>query len=222
VACQLDTLQKCAKLSELTTALNSLPKTLDATYERILLGIDELWQDDVHKILQWLCVAKQPMRLDEIVDALSVNFSDGLNFDPSDRYIDPQDILMRCSSLVTINWYGVQLAHFSVKEYLVASRIQNSVAHTYAVNIPDAIELVAKTCLASLLQFQTIDYLDYQVVSSYSLAFYAAQHWVDHVRDRGDAISDDLQALTLKLFEPSQSQRVSYNIIPRCYCVFKT
>jgi hypothetical protein len=50
VACQLDVLRKCAKLSELKSALNSLPNGLDDTYEPILLGIDDLWRNDVQKV----------------------------------------------------------------------------------------------------------------------------------------------------------------------------
>ena len=41
VECQLDALRRCRTSEGLLKALNSLPKTLDETYERILQGIDE-------------------------------------------------------------------------------------------------------------------------------------------------------------------------------------
>ena len=63
-----------------------LPKDLDETYKRVLRGIEELWQDDVHKVLEWLCFVLDYVNLDEIVDALAV---DGSKFDPEERYPDP-------------------------------------------------------------------------------------------------------------------------------------
>ena len=42
VVCQLDELRKCARLSERRKALKALPKTLDETYEQILVNIDEM------------------------------------------------------------------------------------------------------------------------------------------------------------------------------------
>ena len=84
--------------------------------------MDELWQDDVRKVLQWLCFSRRSLTLDEIADALAVTFVDGAKFDPDERYPDPRDILSRCSSLVslTVTREGevLRLAHFSVKEYL--------------------------------------------------------------------------------------------------------
>jgi hypothetical protein len=214
VACQLDALRKCSKRSELKSALKSLPKTLDDTYERILLDIDELWRDDVHRVLQLLCVAERDLRLDEVVDALAVTFIDGAKFDPDERYPDPRDILTRCSSLVSVT--GVlegsilRLAHFSVKEYLISDRILNGKAPMYAVIEYDAHELVAQTCLAYLLQFETVDGQDDSTTHTYPLLFYAAQHWLHHVRHRGSGnFSADLQELIMKLFRPCEIQHVS-------------
>ena len=213
VACQLDALRKCAKLSELKSTLSSLPKTLDGTYERILLNIDELWQDDVRKVLQWLCFSRRSLTLDEIADALAVTFVDGAKFDPDERYPDPRDILSRCSSLVslTVNREGevLRLAHFSVKEYLVSQRIQSSKASMYAIAESDATDFIAQSCLAYLLQFKTVDCPNYSQIKKYSLAEYASEFWWQHMKDLEDTLSNDLQALTMQLFEMPETRRVS-------------
>src|SRR5580704_6492980 len=101
VVCQLDELRKCAKPAELRKALKALPKTLDETYERILVNIDELYREDVQKVLRFLAFSARPVTLEEVVDVLAVTFEDSPRFDPEQRYPEPQDILMRCSSLVS-------------------------------------------------------------------------------------------------------------------------
>src|SRR5204862_1962091 len=55
VVCQLDELQTCLNLRSLREALHSLPKNLDATYDRILEGIDKReHRKAALKILHWL------------------------------------------------------------------------------------------------------------------------------------------------------------------------
>ena len=52
VFCQLDALKKCKKRTSLLKALKSLPKTLDETYERILMNVDEECQEEARRIDQ--------------------------------------------------------------------------------------------------------------------------------------------------------------------------
>ena len=190
--------------------MNSLPKTLDDTYERILLGIDELWRDDVHKVLQWLCFALRDVTLGEVVDALAVTVVDGPSFDPDERYADPRDILTRCSSLVsTARGDVLRLAHFSVKEYLVSDRLRSGGARMHAVMKTTANELIAQTCLAYLLHFKTVDCPDRSTIDNYPLAEYAAAYWLEHVRLEKDNMSHTLQSLILGLFETSGPRHVS-------------
>ena len=104
VACQLDVLRKCIKLDGLTKRLNALPKTLDETYDRILQNIDDEYQNDTFKVLQWLAFSARPVTLAEVAEALAVGFTSGTpQFDPDQRMPDPQDILVMCSSLVTVS-----------------------------------------------------------------------------------------------------------------------
>jgi hypothetical protein len=54
VVCQLESLSNCTSIDELEGALRSLPPTLPATYERILLQIPGSHRTKVHVLLQWL------------------------------------------------------------------------------------------------------------------------------------------------------------------------
>ena len=59
--------------------MRSLPKTLDETYQKILLNIDELWCDDVWKVLWRLAFCLQPPTLEEVVEVVAVLWKTALN-----------------------------------------------------------------------------------------------------------------------------------------------
>src|SRR6202041_2652796 len=89
-------------------AMESLPKSLDETYERILLNIDELYKEDAHRVLQWLAFSARPVTMAEVAEVLAINFDEGALLSPDQRLSDPHDILAICSSLVTTSNPTVQ------------------------------------------------------------------------------------------------------------------
>ena len=72
-ACQLDALGKCRSPYELRKALQSLPKTLDDTYARILLNIDREDYQNALRILQWLAYSARPLQIEEITEVITVD-----------------------------------------------------------------------------------------------------------------------------------------------------
>ena len=239
--CQLDVLRKCIKLDGLTKKLNSLPKTLEATYDRILQNIDDEYHNDAFKVLQWLAFSARPVTLAEVAEALAVDFTNNKpQFDPDQRMPDPQDILVMCSSLVTVSsqtftsaieddWdtdgekeegqgqliigtQRLQLAHFSVKEYLIGTRIQNGPVSQYSFNGNMANDLICQTCLAYLLQFDQMDSLKPTTLSCFPLACYAAEFWITHVQNQfqDHSVQDDVQDLMMNLLKPQQAQFINW------------
>lgn len=97
--CQLEALRKCLNPFDLEEALQSLPKTLNETYDRILLSIDERYKDDALKVLQFLIRSAQPMTLVELAEVLRIDV-DGHRFYPRKQLWDPRDLLVICSDLV--------------------------------------------------------------------------------------------------------------------------
>ncbi|KAK1069202.1 hypothetical protein LTR74_005009 [Friedmanniomyces endolithicus] len=97
--CQLDALQACLDLPSLREALQSLPAGLNETYTRILRGIPEMHKARAIRILQFLTFAENPLRLEEIVDAIAVNLEQTPAFEPENRLLDPREIAGYCSSL---------------------------------------------------------------------------------------------------------------------------
>lgn len=91
-------------------------------------------------------------------------FSKSLGYnDPKDRLPVPEEITRYCSSLVILisrpgsngeegEVKEIQLAHFSVKDYLTSNRLQNEIGQYLRETI--ARSTIAEVCLAYLLEFE--------------------------------------------------------------------
>ena len=190
MVCQLDGLRKCLKLDALRKALNTLPKTLDETYERILSSIDEEYYEDALKIFLWLCFSSRPMRIDEMVEVLAI---ESTCFSPEQRLPDPRDILTICSTMVSVSAAAtndtstqttgsqeLMLAHFSVKEYLISDRLKNASICRYHITSSSANLSIAKTCLTYLLHFESPTILTPDFSQEFPFIRYAAEFWPWH------------------------------------------
>ena len=213
-ACQLDALKICFNLPTLQKTLESLPKTLDETYSRILCGIAEEHKEYAIRILQWLTYSARPLRIEELAETIAVNIEGEPWFDNDAWFPEPRDILLICSSLVTIEDDSeddsnggsdhrptsiVRPAHFSVKEYLVSERIRTQAAKEYAIREIHANKSIAADCLAYLLQFDQYDDLNLEATTEFPLATYAARYWIQHVKIIGKDL-DSVQMLIMELF----------------------
>jgi hypothetical protein len=127
--CQLETLHQCFPPS-IRQTLEELPATLDETYEHALLGINKEKCKYAECFFQCLAVSVHPLCAEELVEAIVVNLKTeaGPTFDAGWHLQDPEEaVLCTCSSLITITEIDgsrmVQFSHFSVKEWLVSSRL---------------------------------------------------------------------------------------------------
>lgn len=211
VDCQLDALARCSSVKALRNALESLPHTLDETYDRILLSIPEEHRGIAMIMLQWLTFSARPISLGEMAEIVSIdvdNITPDHRHDQDQRLRDPRDILEFCSALVTFSDYDtgkLSLAHLSVKEYLVSERIKRGPAPQYHINKSSASDLISQGCLAYLLQFDTFNW-DQLTRDSLSLGQYSAEFWIIHARPDGGAIQECLQPLINTLFQPQSAQ----------------
>lgn len=163
VTCQLDMLRRCTSISTIRKAMTALPKSLDETYDRLLLGIDEVHQPEVMKILQALTVSRHPLTLEEIVEILAVDLeATPPRFESDSRLLDPRSILSMCSSLVTTSFpeqrymqsdknliSPLRLAHASVADYLMLPASSGPSQFHFTRNA--ARQFLAQTCLVYLL-----------------------------------------------------------------------
>jgi len=208
VFCQLESIRQCVKLGALRKALSSLPKTLDETYERILQALDSADQlRDATTALRWLCFSYRPLRLLEMVEILAIENGDDGGFFPEERLRHPTDIMVVCSSLIScsavndhddddeddrsgsdVDGIGegrniqVQLAHFSVKEYLLSDRCtMRSEFQTQTCSMA-----IAEGCLRYLLHLCEGPPLNQGIVDQHPLSRYAAEHWWQHAQKIGN------------------------------------
>ncbi len=95
MVCQLDLLRRCNSVAAIRKTLAAgLPRSLDLTYDHILLGIDEMDRSAVMKVLMALTVCELPLVLEEIVEILAVDLDTmPPRFDPDARLLDPKTIL---------------------------------------------------------------------------------------------------------------------------------
>jgi hypothetical protein len=187
VHCQIETLRRCFPQS-IKRALNELPRTLDETYDRTLQDIDEEKQGYTYLLFQCLTVSIRPLRLKELVEVLAIQLDAETmpGFDADWRPEDAEEAVMSaCSTLVTIveDDYSkfVQFSHFTVKEYLISSRLANSnlVSH-YHIPLLSAHTFLARACLCILLQLD--DTMDRNHIEDFPLAQYAARYWIEHAQ----------------------------------------
>ena len=171
--------------------LNDLPETLDETYDRILKGISKAQKNNAHRLLQCLTVASRPLLVEELAELLAFDFQEstagGIPTVKEDWRWDDQEeaILSICSSLIAIiprdNSRVVQFSHFSVKEYLMSSRLAQSPhgeVSRFRIDLEPAHTIMAQACLATLLRLD--EHAGGTKVSP--LDKYAAQHWVGHAQ----------------------------------------
>ncbi|PPQ94485.1 hypothetical protein CVT25_013768 [Psilocybe cyanescens] len=179
MALQLQELAKCYSEDAAIKQLARLPDGLNGIYDQILEAIDKRYHDETLIFLQWLAFSMRPMKIVELADTVTVDF-DGQNgpvCNIKKRYNNPYDLLKRCSSLVIESNGVIKLSHFSVKEYLLST-----VNKDFKINKEISHSKIAEISIVYLLQFNSVEFLTENMLESFPLAGYAAQHWIDHLR----------------------------------------
>jgi ankyrin repeat protein len=205
----------------LRKSLETLPPTLDETYDRILCAIDTEDSKYADRILRWLAFAARPLILEEIAEVVAIDVERSPAFDSEEVLEDPLEVLSICSSLVTITTTKgdqsttkvVAFAHYSVKEYLTSERILQSRAARYSIQDIACNEFIAKGCIGYLLQFQTLDSLSSEKIQESKLALYTAEFWISHA----EAAAPETEALNRLIMELFSTMNNTYQNWTRLY-----
>ena len=186
-------------------ALDELPETLDETYERTLLDIDDENWECAHRLFQCIVVARRPLLVEELAGFLMFKSEEGgsLTFEEDWRPENPKDmVLLTCSSLIAVvNVDGspvIQFSHFSVKEYLTSNRIAKGRVSRYYIPLESSHLFVTRACLVILIQLD--EHVTKTSIKELSLAPYAGQYWAEHA-EFGN-VSLDTEDLIKRLFNP--------------------
>jgi hypothetical protein len=206
-----------------------MPRTLDETYERILLEIDEEKQEHAIRLLQCLAFSRRPLHVKELAEVLAIQFGAGIpRLNTSLRPGDADEaVLSACSTLVTTIWaiidpdvynhpnddyeyYGrvVQFSHYSVKEFLTSERLaksDNGDLSQYYISPKPAHTVLAQACISTLLQ---PDIHIGDTTDSFPLARYAARNWFRHAQC--DGVASQIQGGMERLFDPDRKHLATW------------
>jgi hypothetical protein len=159
VSCQLDHLCELPTDALRRKALTCLPSTLNETYARVLMRVEESARPLVRRTLQWIAYAERPALSDEqLLEIVAIDENDE-ELDP-EACPDLEDLLRYCGSLVrrtsgslydytNNSWCTstiLELAHFTVQEFLEAIIPNDTELNEFRLSPTDKLTL-AKTCL---------------------------------------------------------------------------
>ncbi|KAL8801160.1 MAG: hypothetical protein Q9182_004665 [Xanthomendoza sp. 2 TL-2023] len=225
VKCQIEVLCSLGTDKAILKALERMPKDLAGTYARILQRLERDVENvgRYQKLLRWLVKSTRSLTLDELAECIGIDLDEdnqSMDFDSVETY--PENLLKRCSSLVTVADDGrVSLAHFTVKEFLVSKTTHDDLRTFYVGGEEVELEL-AQTCLTYLCynDFVGGSVADEEALeesmAKYKFLDYAATAWGVHAHLCKDR-EDDLLDLTAKLLKSPSEGRGNYDFWLQVY-----
>ncbi|KAH9478134.1 hypothetical protein JR316_0008587 [Psilocybe cubensis] len=227
IALMLNEVEKCSNLAMLKTTLTEMPKDLDEIYGQILRKCDSKKALDLQRFLQFLSFSMKDVTLETLAEIITIEFTPENEpaYNPNKRYFNPADILDLCGGLVVTvrddkadnqNKDYIKLSHFSVKEYLISSRVQS----TFHLMETTSQIKISKTLLLYLLETSaaTLNNKDLDP-SAFPLQSYAIQYWHSHVQCQGVDKDNIICKLVVRLLRYADSRKWNDDLIPGPYTI---
>ena len=188
-------------------ALQVLPKTLDDFYHRLLEYIDDDDRDILKKALIWLLLSARPLTVAELAEAVIISPTRPF-FDPDERFDDEQSLLailpggfVKTRSRTgdrgnfersSVEWQidkshgnsgkfspAIQLAHPSVKDYLLSRRVARQEFQTDMIL---GCNVLKEICMAYLLYVaQASAQFREDPFGEFPLLRYVSTYWPYHL-----------------------------------------
>ena len=153
----------------------------------MLCNIDQDSIEDARRMLTLLCFASRPLSVPELIDGIAVETTEPTGLNKDRRFQDYNDINEICPGFTSLSVAAddelptVQIAHFSVQEYLESGRIRHEKARIFGLISVIAHEEIAQICLIYLLEPNlSSPELGPNIHEEYPLAQFAARFWYDH------------------------------------------
>ncbi|KAF5332944.1 hypothetical protein D9758_017900 [Tetrapyrgos nigripes] len=205
VDCQIQQLQELATRKAILDALKNLPEDLEETYLKALLGTKKGHQKDVQAIFRWLLFGYWVLDLRWLPEILRIDF-EGKKLEAAER-IEVNGVPKIINSTLVVvqenisqwdnksTWHTLQLAHPSVKEYILSDQIKSSSAALFHVNDQLAHNFIAQSCMIYLVVYGEDESIDKKQLP---LVDYAAENWPNHVKNL-QQLEDPIKSLSLHL-----------------------
>ncbi|THU76987.1 hypothetical protein K435DRAFT_846360, partial [Dendrothele bispora CBS 962.96] len=164
VDCQLTSLQELGTKKAIQKALKTLPKTIEDIYAYALDKIPEEHRDEAECLLQWILFSYRPLKIKNAAEVLAIdlekqevnNYRDDLSESNLHKIISSTIIVIAGGEYDEKN---VQLAHPSVKEFLIRSKSGHSNKIYHKVKV-ESVEMAHE---------------------KFPLTWYAVHYWARHV-----------------------------------------
>jgi len=138
--------------------------------------------------LRWLAFSIEVLKLEELSEIFVLHPEQAIPINMEERLFRPEDVLRNFSGLVTTKAVGaggetactrVSLVHFSVKEYLISSRISKGPASFFAFSEADAHTHIAHSCLEYLIYTSSPNGMIFD--GEFIMRSYARKYWPQHL-----------------------------------------
>ena len=146
--------------------------------------------------MRLLVGSNEPITIAEAAETIPIELDMTPQVDLERRLIDSDDVLSMCSALIVLETQKddtddkrvLRLAHFSIREYLLSTRIQESTVNHWQMDTISCHIFIARLFIAYILflEIETDACADYIWPNSasdqgYSLAAVAASRWLIHL-----------------------------------------
>jgi len=186
--------------------LQSLPRDLKQTYDRLLQRVEESDAPEIALALKWLSLAKRPLYIEEVIEAsiLDSNNDTTLN---TERRLNAMQLLSCLTGLVTLEpelsrestirteTHVLALAHSSIRGYLILKDHHSAPSNYYQFNKHLADEFIAQCCV----EYLTHCYLASWRRDIYPLATYSNRFWEQHAKHNPELLSHLREKINSKL-----------------------
>ena len=183
---QIMALERCRNEDQIKDTLKTIPQTLEETYRKVLDNIDSKDEELAREILMIICLSPVVFDAKTVADMVKLSIPDIL-------------VEICTTSFITLFDENVQLAHFSVQEFLIVleeggqhhpCQFSAASGHRYLTEKSVDILLGEKMALNQTTAKTKIPFL------------YASKHWRTHMAAAGgfDQLSSELQVKINHLF----------------------
>ncbi|KAJ6586270.1 ankyrin repeat-containing domain protein [Mycena vulgaris] len=179
-ACLIVEISHCPWEDELDKTLENLPKDLFGIYDRFMQAIRPEHLLYAQAALRWLVFSQEKLTLERLADAVAFDFSEPKQYiyKPGRREGNAVAIPKWLEGLATFTGPSVVLAHASVQDYLLSTRLTTKFGCDFSAGLSDT--FLAQTCIGYLLHFADHP-LEEDGLPSYPLVRYAADRWCQHL-----------------------------------------
>ncbi|KAJ3764906.1 hypothetical protein FB446DRAFT_656007, partial [Lentinula raphanica] len=221
IDCQVQLLRKCANARKVHQALQQLPVTLSEIYTEAIGKCQKSFHfEEVHHLLLWLLYSFEPLHISQVAIIFSIDLSSlKIGFETK-ILIELGEIVD--TTLVTIDSKQiVQLAHPSVKDFLLNSQFNIHAKNLLVVNAQLGHNVIAQMCLIYLLQQTNLEatWVQSETLEEFkTFRRYATYYWAIHGKhnERDQVPNEQTMKLTLEFLQKDSRPFCDWT---RSYCI---